>query len=86
VRGKVIEVSDIVENPIVTSLIHEEYDTKKKIKELNSLEARVRNMQGLKDIKKEREEREKANLQKNELKLLDKIIKGKSNHALYFSR
>lgn len=84
-RGKVVFHSNETENPIVTSLVQEEYETKKKIKELNSLEARVRNMQSLKDIKREREEKEKAILQKNELKLLDEIIKGKSKQSLYFS-
>lgn len=59
-------------------MVNEEYEMRVKIHKINKLESTVRNNTELNQVKKEREERDKMVLQKNELDLLEDILKHKS--------
>jgi len=50
---------------------------RKNINQMKKIERQVKQMHVLEDIKKEREDREIANFHKNEIKMLDDIVKGK---------
>ena len=67
-------------------MVEGEYDYLTKVHKMNKIEDSVRNMKVLKSIKKEKEDRDKFIIQKNEMRLLNEILAGKGKVFGLFSR